>query len=81
MPEAQVSPVAQSLSAAHVHWTAWCVAVHLALGPHWLSEEQVSHLPPSQTWPAEHWPFTVQVGQSLVHGMQPVYCVQLPWSQ
>jgi hypothetical protein len=47
-PLLQISGASQSLSEVHVHWAPWCVALHVPLGPHWLSEEHVVHVPPTQ---------------------------------
>jgi hypothetical protein len=47
-----------------------CVAAHFALGPHWLSDEQVAQAPLSQTSPGEHCAFELHVWQP------PVHCVQ-----
>jgi hypothetical protein len=53
-PEAQASPEAQSLLTLHVHCKVECVAVHWALGPHWLFDAQGPQDPPAQTCPAGH---------------------------
>jgi hypothetical protein len=37
-----------------VHWIVVWVAVHFALGPHWLSDEHSLHAPPAQISPAAH---------------------------
>jgi hypothetical protein len=37
-----------------------CVAVQVALGPHWESVEQSPHVPPEQISPAGHWLLAVQ---------------------
>lgn len=59
-PAAHASPDAQSLDAVHVHWIVECVAVHFALGPHWLSDAHSVHAPPEQILPAAHSLFEVQ---------------------
>jgi hypothetical protein len=53
-PESHASPVAQSVLTEHVHCNVECVAVHWALGPHWLFDAQAPHDPPLQTSPAGH---------------------------
>jgi hypothetical protein len=53
-PESHASPVAQSVLTEHVHCNVECVAVHWALGPHWLFDAQAPQDPPLQTSPAGH---------------------------
>jgi hypothetical protein len=53
-PLGHVSPDAQSLSFEHVHCTEVWVAMHVAFGPHWLSEVHVWQVPPAQTSPDSH---------------------------
>jgi hypothetical protein len=67
MPDPQVSPVAQSPSMVHVHCMPEWVAAHVAVGPHWLFEVQVTQACPTQTSPALHCVFETQVGHPPVH--------------
>jgi len=54
IPDEQVSGEGQSVFTVQVHCIPVCVAVHIALGPHWLLEVQVTHWFPWQTWPGWH---------------------------
>jgi hypothetical protein len=81
MPAAHASPVAQSPLTVQVHWTELCVAVHVAVGPHWLSAVQSPHFPPVHTSPAPHSSFEVHplLGQpDPVHTAHASYDWQLP---
>jgi hypothetical protein len=68
VPEPQACPAAQSLFDVHAQYRVECVAVHLALGPHWASVEQAPQVPPLHTWPAGQFAFEVQ---PVIIGMQP----------
>jgi hypothetical protein len=74
VPEAHAWPVAQSLFVLHEQYREEWVAVQCALGPHWLSVEQLPQVPPEQTSPA---------GQSVFAEQPPVVviCEQSPFGQ
>jgi hypothetical protein len=65
IPPRHSSPGAQSVACEHVHWDVECVAVHVAVGPHWLFVVHAWQVPPAQTSPGRHWTFAVQLGQAV----------------
>jgi hypothetical protein len=71
MPNEQASPAVQSLPAEHVQWPAGKPAsiVHRPLAPHWLSDVQLVHEPPRQTWPLSQSLLAPQMPQPK-HGSQ-----------
>jgi hypothetical protein len=78
IPDEHVSPEAQSVFCVHVHCMPVCVAVQVALEPHWLFEVHVTQSWPSHTSPALHWAFDVHVVQPPRHSAQTSIGAQFP---
>jgi hypothetical protein len=78
IPWEHVSPEAQSEVWEQVHCMPVCVAVHVAVGPHWLFVVHVTQAWPTQTSPALHCAFDVHVAQPPRHSAQIWIGAQFP---